>query len=92
MHCQLTHFLCTHSAGTLGHPVDIITNFFSLDCAPDWNLYQYRIDFSPTIMSTRLRRALIYSQREILGDVKCFDADTLYLPIRLPNEVCYDLS
>ena len=77
----------SHVLGTSGNPVRIITNFFKLESAPDWNLYQYRIDFSPTIMSTGLRHILVNKQSNTLGVIKCFDCDSLYLPIKLPNEV-----
>ena len=64
-----------------------MTNYFNLEQAPDWHLYQYHVDFSPEIVSKKLRIALCCSHEDILGKTKAFDGMTLYLPHKLQDQV-----
>ncbi|KAL4223114.1 Piwi-like protein 1 [Mactra antiquata] len=72
--------------GSSGTPIPLMTNYFALEQAPDWHLYQYRVDFSPDVDSKKLRIALLYHHEELLGRTKAFDGMTLFLPRKLPPE------
>ena len=39
---------CCLFIGVSGTPIQVITNYFNLEQAPDWHLYQYHVDFNPT--------------------------------------------
>ncbi|XP_052219954.1 piwi-like protein 1 [Dreissena polymorpha] len=77
----------TDKSGTSGQPIPLKANYFRLEQAPDWHLYQYHVDFKPDVDSKRLRIGLLYSHEELLGPTKAFDGMTLYLPHRLQNTV-----
>lgn len=63
------------------------TNFIELVSAPKWTLYQYHVDFEPTIESQRLRAALMSQHNEMFDNAKAFDGMTLYSVKKLPSEV-----
>ena len=66
------------------------SNFFRLETASQWMLYQYHVDYSPPIESRKLKIALLVSHAELLGKVRAFDGMILYLPRRLQEQkVCY---
>ncbi|XP_054830438.1 piwi-like protein 4 [Eublepharis macularius] len=73
--------------GSSGIPVKIIANLFGLWLPRDWQLYQYRVEFSPQLESKRLRLALLYSHTEFQLKAKAFDGATLFLAHRLENHV-----
>lgn len=69
--------------GLSGTPVNIQANFFRLLKRPSWSLYQYRVDFTPEVLDTRLSKALIAQQRPNFGCGYLFDGTLLYLPKKL---------
>lgn len=69
-----------------------MTNYFQLEQAPDWHLYQYRVDYSPDIDSKKLRIGLLHNHEQLLGKTKAFDGMTLFLPKKLQNPVSLDCS
>ncbi|KAF7251130.1 Piwi-like protein 4 [Varanus komodoensis] len=70
-----------------GIPVKLITNLFSLGLPREWQLYQYRVTFTPELESRHLRVALLYGHAELLGTTKVFDGATLFLAKKLENRV-----
>ena len=74
--------------GNSGAQIQVITNYFNLEQAPDWHLYQYHVDFNPAVESKRMRIALLCSHEEIIGRTKAFDGMVLFLPKKLPQQVC----
>lgn len=70
--------------GTSGQPITIQTNFFRLEKTPSWSLYQYRVDFTPNVVNSGLRKALIAQQRPNFGCGYLFDGTLLYLSKKLP--------
>lgn len=76
--------ICT---GNSGQPIPLKTNYFNLEQAPDWHLYQYHVGFNPELDSKKLRIALLYHHEELLGKTRAFDGMTLYLPHKLQNVV-----
>nr|KAG5694355.1 hypothetical protein BaRGS_002209 [Batillaria attramentaria]KAG5702279.1 hypothetical protein BaRGS_002946 [Batillaria attramentaria] len=73
--------------GFSGRAVDLKANFFRLQTAPNWLLYQYHVDFRPPVESKRMKGALLASHQELLGDVRAFDGTILYLPKKLDDTV-----
>ena len=73
--------------GTSGTQLPLMSNYFRLESAPDWHLYQYHIDFNPPCDSKRLRIALLFNHEELLGKTRAFDGMVLFLPKKLPDQV-----
>ncbi|KAM5181485.1 piwi-like protein 4 [Mantella aurantiaca] len=76
-----------HKTGTSGTPVSLLSNLFTLGISKEWQLYQYHVDFKPSIASMRLKTALLYSHGEILGQGRAFDGAILFLSRKLPDKV-----
>lgn len=72
--------------GSSGQPVQLLTNYFRLLKQPDWQLYQYRVDFSPPVELRGLRNRLIFEQKAALGGY-LFDGTLLFLSIKLPDDM-----
>ena len=70
-----------------GAKVRLVTNYFRLKQAPDWQLYQYHVAFSPEVESRGLRMRFVKDHREMLGPTRAFDGMVLFLAKRLPNDV-----
>jgi aubergine-like protein len=66
--------------------VSLVTNYFRMETAPDFHLYQYHVSFQPEIISKGLRSILVREQAHLIGKVKAFDGTVLFLPIRLPSD------
>ncbi|KAK6191826.1 hypothetical protein SNE40_003418 [Patella caerulea] len=78
----------TDKKGTAGRPIQLLANFFQLQMTPKFvALYQYQVDFNPTIDSRKLKAALLFTHEELLGTVKAFDGGILYLPRKLQEKV-----
>jgi aubergine len=71
--------------GKTGTPVTLTANYFRLLRSPQWNIYQYRVDFAPDIEHMMVRKGLIGSQKENFGGY-LFDGTMLFLTRKLPNE------
>lgn len=66
--------------------VNLVTNYFRLETAPDFHLYQYHVSFQPEVVSKGMRSKLVREQEQLIGKVKAFDGTVLFLPLRLPND------
>ncbi|KAG4066173.1 hypothetical protein HA402_014473 [Bradysia odoriphaga] len=77
--------------GTSGTPVTLLTNYFRLLKQPDWQLYQYRVDFSPPVELRGLRNRVIFEQKSVLGGY-LFDGTLLFLSVKLPQEITQFMS
>ncbi|XP_050410260.1 piwi-like protein 1 [Patella vulgata] len=78
----------TNKQGTEGRPIQLLANFFQLQMTPKFvALYQYQVDFNPTVDSRKLKAALLFTHEELLGTVKAFDGGILYLPRKLQEKV-----
>jgi len=74
-------------SGSSGRTLPVMTNYFRLEQAPNWHLYQYHVGFDPELDSKRLRCALLHDHDELLGKTRAFDGMVLYLPKKLPLQV-----
>lgn len=77
--------------GTSGQVVTLHTNYFRLLKKPTWQIYQYRVDFSPNIELQGLRKRLIYEQKPIFGGY-LFDGAMLFLTVKLPDDITEFMS
>ncbi|XP_030381506.1 protein aubergine-like isoform X2 [Scaptodrosophila lebanonensis] len=64
-------------SGTSGTQITVQTNYFKILKRPEWTIYQYRVDFSPDVDNTRLRRAYLNEHRSLLGGY-IFDGSILF--------------
>lgn len=67
--------------------IEVFANYIDLKLEPNKGLFQYEVKFTPDIDSRLLRRKLLNQHSADLGHTKTFDGTTLYLPIRLPQDV-----
>ena len=78
---------CAETRGTLGTPLKILCNYFTVLSQPDWVLYQSHVDFAPVIDSKRLRLQLMKPHEGLFPLNKAFDGSTLYSLTKLHDEV-----
>ncbi|XP_033172824.1 protein aubergine [Drosophila mauritiana] len=67
----------TSKKGVVGTHITVQANYFKLLTRPNWTIYQYRVDFTPDVETTRLRRALLYEHKRLLGGY-IFDGTNLF--------------
>ena len=65
----------------------LYSNYFQLEAAPNWMLYQYHVSFSPEVENKKFRMFLVKQHREMLGETRAFDGMVLFLARRLPQDV-----
>lgn len=73
-------------SGSSGTPVTLQANYFRFQRRPNWQIYRYHVEFKPDVLSEKLRKALIFSQKEMLGGY-LFDGTQLFLTRKLESEV-----
>lgn len=71
--------------GITGQKITCEANYFRLAKQPNWNIYQYRVDFMPEVMDSRARNRLIATQRPMLGGY-LFDGTQLFITRSLDSE------
>ncbi|XP_043640894.1 protein aubergine [Drosophila teissieri] len=67
----------TTKKGVSGNEITVQTNYFKVKKRPNWTIYQYRVDFTPDVDNTRLRRAFMHEHRSLLGGY-IFDGTVLF--------------
>ena len=81
---------CICVAGSSGVPINLVSNLFRLERAPNFHLFQYRVDYNPEVPSKGMRKSMLKEHYDLLGSINQFDGMTLFLPIRLEKEVQTD--
>ncbi|KAM8717614.1 hypothetical protein ACLKA7_004331 [Drosophila subpalustris] len=71
-------------SGTSGKRVAVQCNYFKLLKRPNWTLYVYRVDFSPDVDNTSLRRGLLSEHRNKFGGY-IFDGTVLFCTTKFPD-------
>lgn len=74
--CESLRFILVY-AGTVGHPVGLMANYFALNKLPNWALRRYRVDIAPDEDRTSERVQLLRVHREQLGGY-LFDGTVLF--------------
>lgn len=64
--------------GTDGQPVRLQTNYFKVLRRPQWDLFQYHVEFEPVIFLPGLRKMLIAQHQDRLGGY-LFTGSEIYL-------------
>jgi aubergine-like protein len=67
----------SHVTGTSGTLVTLNANYFSLPTARNWQLYQYRVRFTPSEDSKAAKHKMVHDHKEKLGGY-LFNGTTLY--------------
>jgi aubergine-like protein len=65
----------------------MVANYIPVRCSKDGQ-YQYAVSFNPEVHSKNMRFKLLYAQSAVIGETRNFDGCILFLPNRLPQEVC----
>lgn len=87
----LPEIVCTRSdmtvskQGTSGRQVMLQTNYFRVVRKEDERIFQYRVDFTPTVESNKQMSSLIFSIKDMLGGY-LFDGTQLFSRSKLCNE------
>lgn len=71
--------------GTTGDQIKLQANYFRLKQRPNWQIYRYHVEFKPEVHNERLRNALIFSQKEMIGGY-LFDGTQLFLTRKLESD------
>ena len=73
--------------GRLGDKIMLTANYFPFVTKTDWNLYQYRVDFSPEEDRTPVKKALLNVQRNVIAVPYIFDGSMMFTSHRLSPDV-----
>nr|BCS90542.1 piwi protein [Cladonema pacificum] len=77
-----------HSQSKSGSHANIASNFFKVETLPNFTgLHQYAVAFEPDINSPKLKSGLLHNLDDILGATRCFDGNTLFMPVKLNDQV-----
>jgi len=71
--------------GTAGKAIPVTANYIRLELTKGGKVYEYEVNFQPTVDSRDARFKLIKAQSEVLGVIRNFDGVMLCLPILLPD-------
>ncbi|XP_046396962.1 piwi-like protein Siwi isoform X2 [Ischnura elegans] len=69
--------------GAYGTEIALTSNYFRLITQTNWCLYQYRVDFSPEEERTVIKRKIMHSFEDKLGEGYIFDGTVLFSMNRL---------
>ncbi|CAF0742824.1 unnamed protein product [Didymodactylos carnosus] len=76
--------------GTGGDPIELVANYIKILSRPEWELFQYHIDFRPDIVEQRkMRREIVNQHQGVLKDV-AFDGTTMYSFIDMGDERIFE--
>jgi aubergine-like protein len=62
-------------------------NYIRLSVEAGKGVYEYEVRFEPELDSRRMQNKLLNEHYKELGETKTFDGVTLYLPVKLRQEV-----
>lgn len=72
--------------GTKGTPVKLVCNYFRVTKTSTWQLYLYRVDFTPEVQIRKLQSGLLHEQLKHHGRY-LFDGTMLYMLSKLDKDV-----
>ncbi|XP_077497906.1 piwi-like protein 1 [Amblyomma americanum] len=74
--------------GTSGSPINVVANYFRLISMPQFCIHQYHVEFTPTVESSRMRRALLVDHMHMFNKCLVFDGmSDLKSPTRLQQDI-----
>lgn len=68
------------------NPIELTTNYFRMTERPIWDVYQYRVDFSPEPEIIGMKKRLLYEHKNLLKS-NMFDGSILFKIEKLPDEI-----
>ena len=68
--------------------MNLYANYFKVESSPDWQMYQYHVDFNPPIDSRKMRKGMLYDHAQKLFKAHLFDGMMLFTNSKL-DEVCH---
>ncbi|KDR12118.1 piwi-like protein Ago3 [Zootermopsis nevadensis] len=74
-------------SGSSGKQIPATANYIRLHVEPGKGVYEYEVRFEPEVVSRGMQNKLLNEHILELGEAKTFDGVTLYLPIKLREEV-----
>jgi len=77
----------SNKKGESGNVVNMVGSYFRLQCSNSWKLCQYSVTFEPVIDNVRVRKAMLYGQKDTIGEVFIFDGTVLFSTKKLPDKV-----
>ncbi|KAF9581944.1 Eukaryotic translation initiation factor 2C [Lunasporangiospora selenospora] len=100
---NLTEFVRRPAPGTLGHPVNIRTNFFEIQTLPNTNIYHYDVTITPDVPPIVNRRVYtqliathgdsdlggrpVFDGRKNIFSARAFPFDAKSFDIMLPEDI-----
>ncbi|KAL5017639.1 hypothetical protein ScPMuIL_007228 [Solemya velum] len=76
-----------HDFGTSGNVVQILTNWFEVKVRDQGEVYQYHVDYCPSVDSKEVRVGMLLKHEAMQGRTNAFDGMTLFTPQKLSQEV-----
>ncbi|XP_077500664.1 piwi-like protein 1 [Amblyomma americanum] len=74
--------------GISGSPIKVVANYFRLISMPQCCIHQYHVEFTPTVESSRMRRALLVDYMDMFDKCLVFDGmSDLKSPKRLNQDI-----
>jgi hypothetical protein len=73
--------------GKCGEKFNSLTNCIMVKCDKNFGVFDYEVRFQPEVDNVRLRGKYLSQLKDVLGNVRTFDGVTLYLPIKLEDNV-----
>lgn len=73
--------------GSEGRELNVCVNYVRVSRQKDKGIYEYHVDFEPSIDSRKIRHLILKSDdiKEVIGGVFEFTGMNIYLPIKLPD-------
>ncbi|KAK8780606.1 hypothetical protein V5799_018053 [Amblyomma americanum] len=79
--------------GTSGSPIKVLANYFRLLSMPQCCIHKYHVEFTPTVESSRMRRALLVDFMHMFDKCLVFDGmSDLKSPKRLDQDITEVIS
>lgn len=64
-------------------------NYIRLFCEPQKGMFEYYVRYSPEVDAMKMKYDLLNEHRNFIGETRTFDGTTLYLPVKLPQDVSF---
>ena len=71
--------------GDGGTEVTVATYYFEVICKPNWRLLQYRVDMTPAMEHTEMRKAMLFAHKDKLPKM-IFDGTMMFTTARLTQD------